>query len=56
MSAIGMIREGQAGDDPECVRECMSGNLCRCGAYKGIVEAVLDAQADLSLVGQTGAP
>ena len=36
MSAIGLIREGQAGDDPERVREGMSGNLCRCGAYSGI--------------------
>ena len=44
MSAIGLIREGQAGDDPERVREGMSGNLCRCGAYRGITEAVLEAQ------------
>ena len=43
MSAIGLIREGQAGDDPERVREGMSGNLCRCGAYAGITEAVLEA-------------
>lgn len=45
MSAVGLIREGHAGDDPERVRESMSGNLCRCGAYIGITEAVLDAQA-----------
>jgi len=44
MSAVGLMREAQAGDDPERVRECMSGNLCRCGAYVGITEAVLDAQ------------
>src|SRR5262245_28143711 len=43
MSAIGLIEEGQAGDDPERVREGMSGNLCRCGAYRGITEAVLEA-------------
>jgi xanthine dehydrogenase YagT iron-sulfur-binding subunit len=47
MSAVGLIDEGQAGDDPERVREGMSGNLCRCGAYKGITEAVLDAQRAL---------
>ena len=47
MSAIGLIREGQAGDDPERVREAMSGNLCRCGAYLGITEAVLEAQKTL---------
>jgi xanthine dehydrogenase YagT iron-sulfur-binding subunit len=44
ISAIGLIQEGQAGDDPERIREGMSGNLCRCGAYSGITEAVLDAQ------------
>jgi xanthine dehydrogenase YagT iron-sulfur-binding subunit len=44
MSAIGLIEEGHAGDDPERVREGMSGNLCRCGAYAGITEAVLEAQ------------
>jgi xanthine dehydrogenase YagT iron-sulfur-binding subunit len=44
MSAIGLIAEGQAGDDAERVREAMSGNLCRCGAYQGITEAVLEAQ------------
>jgi xanthine dehydrogenase YagT iron-sulfur-binding subunit len=48
MSAIGLIQEGQAGDDPERVREGMSGNLCRCGAYLGITEAVLDAQKSLA--------
>jgi xanthine dehydrogenase YagT iron-sulfur-binding subunit len=48
MSAIGLIQEGQAGDDPERIREGMSGNLCRCGAYAGITEAVLDAQKSLA--------
>ena len=47
MSAIGLIYEGQAGDDPERIREGMSGNLCRCGAYAGITEAVLEAQQSL---------
>jgi xanthine dehydrogenase YagT iron-sulfur-binding subunit len=44
MSAVGLIQEGLVGNDPERVREGMSGNLCRCGAYAGITEAVLDAQ------------
>ena len=48
MSAIGLIAEGQAGDDPERIREGMSGNLCRCGAYAGITEAVLHAQKILA--------
>jgi xanthine dehydrogenase YagT iron-sulfur-binding subunit len=43
MSAVGLIREGKAGTDPERIREGMSGNLCRCGAYAGILEAVKDA-------------
>jgi xanthine dehydrogenase YagT iron-sulfur-binding subunit len=39
MSAVALLGEpcGLADDD---VRECMSGNLCRCGAYQGIVAAV----------------
>ncbi|SMC84727.1 (2Fe-2S)-binding protein [Rhizobium sp. RU36D] len=44
MSAVGLISEGHAGDDAERVRELMSGNLCRCGAYQGITQAVLEAQ------------
>jgi len=48
MSAIGLISEGQAGADPERIREAMSGKLCRCGAYAGITEAVLEAQAQLA--------
>ncbi|MHC2106893.1 (2Fe-2S)-binding protein [Methylobacterium sp. CM6246] len=43
MSAVGLIREGQAGIDPERIREGMSGNLCRCGAYAGILDAVQEA-------------
>jgi xanthine dehydrogenase YagT iron-sulfur-binding subunit len=50
MSAIGLIKEAQAGDDPERIREAMSGNLCRCGAYAGIVEAVLEAQQQMAPV------
>ncbi|HVI87166.1 MAG TPA: (2Fe-2S)-binding protein [Dongiaceae bacterium] len=48
MSAVGLIAEGQAGDDPERIRELMSGNICRCGAYQGITEAVLEAQRTLA--------
>ena len=47
MSAVGLIAEGHAGNDPERIRELMSGNICRCGAYQGITEAVLDAQTTL---------
>src|SRR4051794_30062990 len=55
MSAIGLIREGQAGGDPERVREAMSGNLCRCGAYRGIVEAVIEAGETLAEAGRRDA-
>jgi xanthine dehydrogenase YagT iron-sulfur-binding subunit len=48
MSALGLINEGQAGCDAERIREGMSGNLCRCGAYAGITEAVLEVQETLS--------
>jgi xanthine dehydrogenase YagT iron-sulfur-binding subunit len=40
MSAVTCIREGKAGSEAE-VREYMSGNICRCGAYPNIVNAIL---------------
>ena len=48
LSAVGLIQEGQTGGDPERVREGMSGNLCRCGAYAGITQAVLTAHAQMT--------
>ena len=45
MSAVACVAEGHARDDAE-IREWMSGNLCRCGAYPNIVAAIRDgAQA-----------
>ena len=44
MSAVAMLAEGHARSDEE-VREEMSGNLCRCGAYPNIVAAVQRARA-----------
>ena len=41
-SAVGLIAEGRA-STPDEIRELMSGNICRCGAYVGIVAAVQDA-------------
>ena len=43
MSAVGLIAEGRAGDDPERIREGMSGNICRCAAYHGITKDVQEA-------------
>jgi xanthine dehydrogenase YagT iron-sulfur-binding subunit len=46
MSALGLIAEGGAQNraigEAE-IRESMSGNLCRCGAYANIVSAIVDA-------------
>ncbi|MET0451987.1 MAG: (2Fe-2S)-binding protein [Mycobacterium sp.] len=42
MSGIGCIREGHAGSPGE-IREWMSGNICRCGAYTNIVDSVASA-------------
>jgi xanthine dehydrogenase YagT iron-sulfur-binding subunit len=42
MAAVTCVREGHA-TSPEQIREYMSGNICRCGAYVGIVAAIEDA-------------
>ncbi|MBW4023700.1 MAG: (2Fe-2S)-binding protein [Proteobacteria bacterium] len=44
MSAVALLEEAQTDGDPERIREAMSGNLCRCGAYAGITEAILKAE------------
>ena len=50
-SAVALLKEGHAGSDDE-IREWMSGNICRCGAYNGIVDAVKEAAKN----GGTNAP
>ena len=47
MSAVACIKEGHAGSAAE-IREYMSGNLCRCGAYPHIVAAVREASEVMS--------
>lgn len=42
MSGVGCIAEGHTGSSAE-IREWMSGNICRCGAYTNIVKAVATA-------------
>lgn len=42
-SAVALLQEGHAGNDDE-IREWMSGNLCRCGAYPNILAAIKDAK------------
>jgi xanthine dehydrogenase YagT iron-sulfur-binding subunit len=39
MSAVALLKEGRATSDEE-IREFMSGNICRCGAYPNIVAAI----------------
>ena len=43
MSAVACINEGHANTRDE-VREFMSGNICRCGAYPNIVDAILEVK------------
>ncbi|WP_407951799.1 (2Fe-2S)-binding protein [Plantactinospora veratri] len=43
MSAVALLDEGHTGSDDE-IREHMSGNICRCGAYENIVVAVRTAR------------
>jgi xanthine dehydrogenase YagT iron-sulfur-binding subunit len=45
-SAIGLLSEGKADSDAD-IRELMSGNLCRCGAYPNIVAAIQSVAASV---------
>jgi xanthine dehydrogenase YagT iron-sulfur-binding subunit len=42
-SAIGLLKENHANSDDE-IREWMSGNICRCGAYPNILAAIKEAK------------
>lgn len=42
-SAVGLVKEGHAKTDAE-IREAMSGNICRCGAYQNILSAIKEVQ------------
>ena len=46
LSAIACVNQGHAGSKEE-IREFMSGNICRCGAYAGIVAAIMQARPQL---------
>ena len=45
-SAVACVQEGHAKDDAQ-IREWMSGNLCRCGAYPNIVDAIKEARGKM---------
>jgi len=51
-SAVALLQEGHARDDAE-IREWMSGNLCRCGAYPNIVDAIRDVRDSVKLPAYT---
>ncbi len=44
MSAVALLNDPDSGADDASVREAMSGNICRCGAYKNILAAVQSAR------------
>jgi xanthine dehydrogenase YagT iron-sulfur-binding subunit len=48
MSATGMLQE-QWGANDDDVREAMSGNICRCGAYPGIIKAIQEVRLNRRL-------
>jgi xanthine dehydrogenase YagT iron-sulfur-binding subunit len=54
-SAVALIAEGRAGSR-EDIREFMSGNICRCGAYPNIVDAIAEVAAKMSDASEHAAP
>lgn len=42
-SAIGLLKEGKAKNKHD-VKELMSGNICRCGAYSNIIDAIMEVK------------
>jgi len=54
MSAVALLEEGRTGSDAE-IREFMSGNLCRCGAYPNIVAAIREVAAARKAVSEVAA-
>ena len=47
MSAVALLKEGHAGSEAE-IREFMSGNICRCGAYPNIVKAIQEVKGGMA--------
>jgi xanthine dehydrogenase YagT iron-sulfur-binding subunit len=44
MSAVAVLRDNRIAPDDHSLREAMSGNICRCGAYQNIIAAIQDAR------------
>ncbi|MEB0080269.1 (2Fe-2S)-binding protein [Pseudomonas sp. CCI3.2] len=51
MSAVAILKDSNIGGDDASVREAMSGNICRCGAYKNILAAVQSARSKMKEIG-----
>ncbi|MDB6047749.1 MAG: xanthine dehydrogenase [Pseudomonas sp.] len=51
MSAVAILKDSNIGSDDASVREAMSGNICRCGAYKNILAAVQSARSKMKEIG-----
>jgi xanthine dehydrogenase YagT iron-sulfur-binding subunit len=51
MSAVAILNNSAIGSDDASVREALSGNICRCGAYKNILAAVQSARIKMKEIG-----
>ncbi|KPW52704.1 hypothetical protein ALO95_200221 [Pseudomonas syringae pv. antirrhini] len=51
MSALAILKDPNVGTDDASVREAMSGNICRCGAYKNILSAIQSARSKMGSIG-----
>lgn len=47
MSAVAILNDPNIGTDDHSVKEAMSGNICRCGAYKNILAAIQSARGKM---------
>ncbi len=51
MSAVAVLKDARIPADDHAVREAMSGNICRCGAYKNILAAIQSARGKVGRAG-----
>jgi xanthine dehydrogenase YagT iron-sulfur-binding subunit len=51
MSAVALLNDARVPADDHAVREAMSGNICRCGAYRNIVAAIQSARGKMGRAG-----
>ncbi|WP_408278281.1 (2Fe-2S)-binding protein [Paraburkholderia nemoris] len=51
MSAVAVLKDARVPADDHSLREAMSGNICRCGAYRNIVAAIQSARGKMGRAG-----